>query len=60
MFNLSLPENLRMFVQILDPENKRQIKDKKTAMRFLAEITKSNQSRMDMDTLTVSLPRLAF
>lgn len=60
MFNLNLPENLKAFIQILDPENKHKIKDIKTAMNFLCEITKRNQSKKDTDILMANLPKLAF
>ena len=60
MFNLNLPENLKRFIQILDPENKHKIKDMKTAMQFLCEVTKYNESKRDIDILTISLPKLAF
>lgn len=60
MFNLNLPENLKRFVKILDPENKHKIKDMKTAMQFLCEVTKQNESKRDIDILMISLPKLAF
>lgn len=60
MFNLNLPENLKAFIQILDPENKHKIKDIKTAMNFLYEITKRNQPKKDIDILIANLPKLAF
>ena len=60
MFNLNLPENLKRFVKILDPENKHKIKDMKTAMQFLREVTKYNESKRDVDILMISLPKLAF
>ena len=43
MFNLNLPENLKTFLQILDPENKHEIKDMRTAIDFLMEITEQNK-----------------
>lgn len=60
MFNLNLPDNLKAFIQILDPENKYKIKDIKTAMNFLYEITKHNQPKKDIDILMSNLPKLAF
>lgn len=60
MFNLNLPENLKAFIQVLDPENKHKIKDIKTAMNFLYEITKRNQPKKDIDILMANLPKLAF
>ena len=60
MFNLNLPENLKRFIKILDPENKYKIKDMKTAMRFLYEVTKQNEPKKDIDILMANLPKLAF
>ena len=58
MFNLNLSENLKMFIQIIDPENELKIKDVKTAMDYINDISKKNEPKRNIDILMASIPKL--
>ena len=47
-----------MFIQIIDPENELKIKDVKTAMDYINDISKKNEPKRNIDTLMASIPKL--